>query len=549
MVRNFWACSCACVVGVAASACAVEPPVEKPPEITSPLSCEGTAPGKAPLRLLTRLQYDSAIADLLGDASGPSQILPPENEVEGFRTNAEANVASPLLVQQYHTAAEGIAQRAVAERLYEIAPCAEGQSETECGAAFVRDFGMRVFRRPLTDVESASFDGLFGRTLAAKGYARAVELVLTAMLQSPQFVYRVDAITTAPTPETGAIPVTGYEMASRLSFTLLNSTPDAELLAAAARGELSTPEQIEAQARRLLQHPRAQITVLDFHEQWLGLSRLSGSVREAADVALDPSQLASSWRASLQQFLHDVFWNAGSVRALFESPTVFLNSDLAALYGVEPQAEGFWPSTDTGPRAGLLTQPALMALLAHSDQSAPVLRGAFVREKILCLHVQPPPPTVNAVPPDPDPNATTRERFRQHTDSPDCRGCHALIDGIGFGFERYDQFGRYRAEENGFEVDESGEVFLTDDPALDGPFNGAVELAQRLAQSPRVRDCVATQWYRYAMGRIEEEADRCSLDQVKSRFARADGDMRELLVALTQSDAFLYRPAIVGGEP
>ena len=185
-----------------------------------------------------------------------------------------------------------------------------------------------------------------------------------------------------------------------------------------------------------------------------------------------------------------------------------------------------------------------MALFAHADQSAPVLRGAFVRERILCLPVDPPPPEVNPNPPPVDVNATTRERFAQHTAEPSCAGCHVLIDGVGFGFERYDQFGRYRELENSLPVDESGEVVGTEDPQLEGTFVGAAELATRIAGSDRVRDCVATHWYRYAMGRVEDTADACSLEDVKRRFRAGNGQFSELLVGIALSDAFRYRPAM-----
>jgi hypothetical protein len=195
-------------------------------------------------------------------------------------------------------------------------------------------------------------------------------------------------------------------------------------------------------------------------------------------------------------------------------------------------------------RSGLLTQPALLALLAHSDQSAPVLRGVFVRERLMCIEIVPPPPGVNAVPPPVDPGATTRERFAQHTADPVCAQCHKLIDGLGFGLERYDQFGRYRAEEHGLPVDESGEVVGTDDAELDGPYVGARELSLRLAASERVRDCLADNFYRFAMGRVETDADLCSMDQVKTRFAESGGSFTELFVAVTLSDAFRYRAAL-----
>jgi hypothetical protein len=172
------------------------------------------------------------------------------------------------------------------------------------------------------------------------------------------------------------------------------------------------------------------------------------------------------------------------------------------------------------------------------------LRGAFVREHIMCVEVQPPPPDVNPTPPDVDPTATTRERFKQHTADPYCNGCHVLIDGIGWSFEQFDQFGRFRETENGLAIDTSGQIVETGDPELDGPLTGAEDLATRLASSSRVRDCVATQWYRYAMGRVEDAADTCSLNQAKARFQASGGSFRELLLGIVLSDAFRYRPAM-----
>jgi hypothetical protein len=184
-----------------------------------------------------------------------------------------------------------------------------------------------------------------------------------------------------------------------------------------------------------------------------------------------------------------------------------------------------------------------MALFAHADQSAPVLRGAFVRDRILCLEVPSPPPNVNNTPPTVDPNSTTRERYAQHAADDACAGCHVALDNTGFGFERYDQFGRYRAMENNLEVDESGEMIDSCDPTLDGKFETAKELSERVAQSKLTRDCLATQWYRYAMGRIEDANDRCSLDGVKERFGTENGEFRELLVAIVLSEGFRYRSA------
>ena len=510
--------------------------------VAMPQSCEGPSPGPAPLHPLTRFEYNNIVRDLLGDASQPASAFPPENEVDGYRTNANANHANPLLVESYLTVAESVSARAVAERLAALAPCAEGADPLACGAAFTSSFAERAFRRPLLPGELTPLTNLFVAG-NQQGYAKGIELVVQAVLQSPQFLYRVDALKSA-TPESGAIALGSFELASRLAFSLWGSVPDPDLLAAARDGRLSTPADVEREARRLLADARAHDIVRDFSEQWLDLKRLDGAVREG--TALNVNVLNSSLEQSLQRFLNASYFDEkGSFEKLFTDPTLWVDGTLASIYGGSAAEDGgFLAQALEEPRSGLLTQPALLTLLSHADQTAPVIRGVFVRERILCLPVPPPPPNVNAVPPDPDPNATTRERFRQHTEQEACSGCHRLIDGVGFGFERYDQLGRYRATENELDVDESGELLATNEEALDGAFVGAAELSARIAKSPRARDCLAANWYTYTFGRQEQPEDSCSLTQLKQRFADSGGDLKELLVGLTQTDSFLYRPAM-----
>jgi len=530
-----------------------DPPEAAPPSggsggtgTTAPQSCTAPAPGPAPLHPLTRFEYNNILRDMLGDTSAPASAFPPENVSEGYRTNVDANQVNPLLVESYLTAAESVAANAVQSRLSTLAPCAEGAAGADalaCGHAFIKTFAAQAFRRPLTEAELAPLTTLF-EAGNSQSYAKGVELVIQAVLQSPQFLYRVDSLK-APTPESGAIALGGYELASRLAFTLWGSVPDAELMAAAEAGKLVTAADVEQQARRLLADGRARDIVRDFSEQWLDLSRLDGAVREGTD--LDVNELNQALRQSLMRFLDTTYFGSGgNVRSLFTDSNVWVNATLAPLYGARaPLGAELEPQTlPSGPRFGLLTQPALLALLSHSDQTAPVIRGAFVRERILCLPVAPPPPNINTVPPDPDPTATTRERFRQHTEQELCAACHKLIDGVGFGFERYDQLGRYRATENGLDVDESGEMLGSNEVGLDGTFGNAGELIARIGESARARDCLATNWYIYTFGRQVKPEDACSVAQLKARFESSGGDLKELLVALTQTDSFLYRPAM-----
>jgi hypothetical protein len=179
-----------------------------------------------------------------------------------------------------------------------------------------------------------------------------------------------------------------------------------------------------------------------------------------------------------------------------------------------------------------------MSAYASASESSPIKRGKWVRVNLFCQDLPNPPANVPP-PPEPAEGLTTRERFAQHTDNDACRGCHALIDGLGFGLEHYDGMGAFRAQENGEDVDAKGEVTFTD---VDGEYEGGPELAAILASSAEARNCVPTQWMRYALGRREDDQDQCSLAAVQEAFASSDGDLRELVVALTQTDAFMsYR--------
>ena len=542
------ACTLSLVAACSSAAPTTAPVVAAPPGASADgLVCQAGQHPSAPLSLLTRTQYDATIADLLGDNSQPSLNFPAENQVSGFNNNTEVHIANPLLVEQFMDAAEGIAGRAVAANLGTLAPCA-GTSTAEhlgCGTSFVTNFGKRAFRRPLTSDEAQAFNSLFSGLNATRGYSAAVELTTQAILQSPQFLYRMDS-EQAATPETGAVALDSYQLAARLSYFLTSSMPDSILFGAADAHALSSVAEIETQARRLLETSRAKAMVRDFNQQWLQLDQLSGLARNAPQGLGDVKGIGADYRESLHQFLDQAFWERGDLPSLFLTPQTFVNARLGSVLGLAAPASGFASVNAAPGQVGLLTQPGLMAMLAHADQSGPIQRGVFVRQRILCLDVPPPPPGFNPIAPDPDPTLTTRERFRVHTEAAACSGCHQLIDGTGFGFENFDQLGRYRSEENGLMVDASGEMLATGEAAVDGPYNGVLELSNRLAVSPRVERCLATNWYRYAMGRVETEADGCSLREVEQKFRASGGQFKELLVAVTLSEAFRYRPAIPG---
>lgn len=502
---------------------------------------------------MTRFEYNNTIRDLLGDTSEPANGFVAEEESLGFDNQAAALGVTQLLAEQYMRASEQIAARAVLhpERLMRgCDPAAQGAFA--CADLLIQGFGARAFRRPLEPSEVQRLTDLFGWGEAEYGFSSAVGLVLQAMLQSPHFLYRVELGMPDPT-EGDVVRLTPNEIASRLSYLLWGSMPDDALFAAAEAGELDTPEQIEAQARRLLEDERAHQAVANFHTQWLGLGHIDTITKDPVMYPAYTEDLRPLWRAETEAFLNHVVFEdeAGDVEALLTAPYSMMNAELAAFYGVPGPASDAFERVELDParRAGFLTHASLLSVLAKPDQSSPVHRGKFVRERLLCQILEPPPNDVEIVPPKVEPGVPTRERFRQHRDNPACAGCHQRMDPVGLGFEHYDGIGLWRDTDEGFPVDATGEVFQSRD--ADGPFDGALELARKLATSDEVRQCVVTQWFRFGYGRAEQDDDQCTLEQLNRAFAGGGYNIKALLVALTQTDAFRYRRAVLpqGGAP
>ncbi len=523
---------------------AVEAPRGRlPMPMGNPDQCtdQDVVPGASYPRLLTRTEYDNTLRDLFGLDVAHDVAFPPENETLGF-ANGTSHAASSLLVELYLKASERAARRGLGPgSRYADHPCV-GHGDAGCVGDFVADFATRAFRRPLVDEEKLILGRVYDELAPALGHREALIATLEAVLQSPQFLYRVERGTL---DDSGAFrTLDSYELASRLSYFLWASMPDDALFEAAARDELSTEAGLVAQARRMLSDDKAASALREFHAQWLGLAQLHVYDKDP-DVfdGYDPSW-RSAWADSVLSFItHETFFAGGDFEALYTSNAVYTDATLAPLYGLpesNDMARHALPPDVYG--GGLLTQPGLLAALANANQTSPIKRGVFVREHILCEVLPDPPADVPIVPPDPDPNATTRERFAAHTAEESCRDCHELIDPVGFGFEGYDALGRHRTEENGLPIDDSGSLMYTwsMDSALEGDFHGPVELAGRIGKSDQARDCYATQWFRYALGRAETGLDVCNLGVVRHKFEQHE-NVRELLLDIVRMPAFRTR--------
>ena len=504
-------------------------------QVEEELRCDAPSVEAAPLRRLTREQYDNTVRDLLGIEGQPSQRIAQDEKVAAFYSNAVAPV-NRLAVEQYVGVADELALQAVS-KLDELVDCDRAAlGDRACASAFIERFGMRAYRRPLTDAEKLRYERLVDTHGSV--FANGVRLIVTTMLSSVHFVYhmelpsRPDADAVAPLPQ--------YQLASRLSYALWNSMPDDALFEAAKSGQLASPEGLRTQAERLLQDPRARDAIASFHAQWLKLDAIPDMQKDEAQYPEWNAELKGAMLRETVDFADYVLRRGdGKLETLLTAPFSIASGPVLGIYGASAAASPGEPvPLNPDQRSGLLTQAAFLAAHAHANQTSPVQRGVAIRQNLLCTPLPDPPANVNNNPPEPAPGATTRERFAEHTADPSCARCHELIDPIGFGFEQYDAIGRFRSQEGGKSIDASGELVQAGD--VSGTFRGPVELSRKLAQSQVVRDCMARQWFRFALGRIETRGDACAMKRLRESFSASGYDVRELLLSIVTSDAFRY---------
>ncbi len=506
----------------------------------APATCDGLQADTTPIRLLSQTEMNNTLADLLGDNSAPMTVSPAVGGA-GYSNDATALAVSPSLVEQYMSVAETAATNAMAHRSRFVScdPVAVGNDV--CARQVIQDLGTRAFRRPIDDTEQSALLSIFDQGAMQGGFDAGMTMVVQAILESPDFLYHVEHGTPlSDRPDVEALD--DWSIASRLSYFLWDTMPDADLFAAATRGELHTPAQIAAQANRMLDDPRAHAAVRRFVGEWLELDKLDGMMRDPSRYPDWSAALASAMKQETLDFVERVIFDGGDVSSLFVSPFTVVNPLLASFYGMPgPTTSGFAEAPlDARHRTGLLTQGSFLAVNAKYDVTSPVERGAFIRRRILCQPLPPPPPGVPP-PPDVPANVTQRQRLEMHRRDPVCASCHNLMDPVGLTFESFDAIGRYRAlDTDGLPVDTSGELSNVQGD-VGGPLTDSIDLSNKLARSPDVRSCVAKQWFRDAFGRTETTADACTIADLMDRFEGAHYRLRDLLVAITQLDAFRYR--------
>jgi hypothetical protein len=505
----------------------------------------------ARVRRLSNRELDNSVKDLLGTTTVVSTMLAPDTRQSGFTLNAAQRVDATY-GGQLKSAADQLSQEAVTQRLGTLVTCTYATDPRGCATKFIDGFAARAFRRPLTDDERtgllAVYDTAAGGTNPSGGtigaFPDGIKAIISAVLQSGSFLYVTEL---GRGNASALLELDPYETASQLSYVVAAAPPDAALIAAAAQDALRTPEQREAHARRLLAtSPHATEQLARLVKEWVGLDQLA-NIDRTSTVADTFATLSPLFDQETDAFVGEVTAHGdGTLGALLTADFTMVNAKLAAFYGVPYGGTTGWAraSLTSTARRGLLSQANFLSTYASNAPpgSSPVKRGKEVLTQLLCQNIQfPTDPNVAmkaAVTPPADPHRTTRQRFEQHGTDPACSGCHKVLDGIGFGFENYDQIGKFRSTENGQPVDPSGTLLASD---VDGPFANAAELASRLASSEQVRTCFAKNFFRFASGQTTDPTEAHYLDAWKSMPAGARTQLTELMVGFIRSDLFMKR--------
>jgi len=503
-------------------------------------------PEPARLHRLTRIQYLNTLRDLLGDELELPTDLEVDTPIYGFNSiGASSLTIAPRTAEQFEQAAYDMARRVMSSTLARasILTCEPRLDNSDCARDFISVFGLRAWRRPLSSDEIDRWISVYENTSRVFANAnKAIEFVLAGLLQSPYVLFRVE-LGSAPENAEGHRPYSAYEMASRLSYLIWQSTPDATLLQAAADDALKSVEDIDKQVARMFSTPKARAGLTLFFREYLKLDRLDQLAQDADTFPQVTETLGTSMRTEILMLAEDaIFDSGGDVRKLFDAPATFVNAELARLYTIKAELprRGFvrvdWPSNS--PRGGILTSAGFLAINAHSNVTSPTLRGRFIRQFLLCQDIAPPPAGVVTTLPEPSgAPQTLRQRLETlHLADAQCAGCHSQMDPLGFGLENFDAIGAYRTTENGLAIDSSG--------ILDGaPFKNARELSRVIAENPKFAQCLTRMVFRHAAGHLESKGEEGSLIAVYESFVASGHDFKKLVTAVVSSDAFRYAKA------
>jgi Protein of unknown function (DUF1592)/Protein of unknown function (DUF1588)/Protein of unknown function (DUF1595)/Protein of unknown function (DUF1585)/Protein of unknown function (DUF1587) len=494
---------------------------------------------------LSRPQWENAVRDLLqldDIAAVTSKVT--GDALVGLDNEAEALHVDPQLRADLEAAATALADKVALDpaALARLIPTDAPASGAERSAAFIRAFGARAYRRPLADAEVSAYQALFTRGAsvypADDAFIAGAKLVLSAFLQSPHFMYRTELSTAV---SDGRVPLSDYEVASKLALALAGTMPDAELFAAAAGGKLHDKVEVGKQAERLLTSVKGGLGVDHLHFQMYRLGTYDGIVRNPQSFPEFSADTPAAMREEVLKFLRYVFEQGQGVAGIFTTPVGFVNSTLAPLYGVTAPAGQALTRVDLNPseRSGLLTLAGFLSSYAVVDDPDSIHRGVFVNQRILCVELPPPDPKATVLKPL-DAGMTNRERVEATTGPGTCgAGCHStMINPPGFAFEHFDAVGKFRAQDRGKPVNSAAAYQFSEGVKS---FDGAVEFSHLLAESPQAHSCYLQNWLGYINGHPFQAAEQPVLDSLTQDSLAGKLPLRDAVIRIVTADGFLNR--------
>jgi hypothetical protein len=476
---------------------------------------------------LTHEQWENAVEDTLGLSAPPGESSgfipdPPNGK---FSNNERALYVTDSLRLDYQRGAENVAQQ-VATNSSLLGSW--GSDPT----SVIQTVGRRAFRRALTPEEITRYQTLWatgpGFFQSGNDFADGIRVFLEAILQSPHFLYRVQL------SEAGA-RLSGYELATKLSFLLRNTTPSEELLDAAESGAIDTDDGLASVASQLIEEAGATSVMERFHDELFGLHRYNAILKSPTAFPTYTEALNDVLYEADVLFFSHLFRTGGGVRSILTSNVAFVNDATAEFYGLSVQNQDLAQIELDANRPGFLTRLGFLSYNANLVDPDPIHRGVDINNRLLCAELTPPPGEIPPLPP-PIPGQTNRQRVTAHTGEGVCAGCHGqIINPPGFALEGFDAMGRLRTTDNGQPVDTSGTFSL-----LEGgqAFEGIVDLAELLAQSRRVHACYSAHIAEYALTRDLGAGEKGLLEAMAGASASSDVSIKELLVQVVTSPRF-----------
>jgi hypothetical protein len=513
-------------------------PAPGPTPGPAPAPAAGASSGGRPVvRLLSQTELANTLEDLFGAAFTEADLPYGGVAVTTFASPPGDFVGSSDF-EKLERLTERVAGQFVSKHQGTAGKCPETGDASACVKGVLEAQGRRIFRRPLGAAELAAYTKLYEAEKARKGNVAGLTLALTGMLQSPFFLYRTEL---GEDTAGGLRRLTDWEYASAISFMVTRSTPDDSLLDAAAGGRLRSADGVRTEVRRLLGTKRGREGVLDFYTRWLNFQRWDDVEK---DSKLFPNFSANFKQAALRELTEtiaqEVLSGKGSFQGLLTTSRGFVDSRLAAVYGVKAPTAPGPVDLDPATRAGVLTQIAFLANTSKDADTDLFHAGSLVFKQLLCQPFPPPPENPFDVAFTPDPTLSRRQNLeRRTTANATCASCHQILNPVAMTFDAYDPIGKHRTTIDGHPIDTKGDLTITKD--ANGAFADLPELLKRLAKSTQVSACHVKHWMEYALGRELTEADNASVDRAHAAFAGAKFDVLTMLTDLVLSDAFVLR--------